>query len=180
MAMRINFHTVTQGNALPLLSLYVVTFACLIPDDALWIFLMAIPAFVWMSIRDLASYEIPDTATIIIAGLGMIHSWGASLPAHLLTGVMVTGGLWALGGVYYRRTSTEALGIGDAKLFGAGLVWLGPSQLPDLFLVASIGGIVAHMITKRDTTQGIPFGPFIAYAIFILSLIDPIFSVKAL
>ena len=88
---------------------------------------------------------------------------------------MIFGLLWLVGEMYFRRAATEGLGIGDAKLFGAGAVLLGPFHLPDLFLLSSLGGILGWVLTRKSRDGGIPFGPFIAYAIFVLSFLNPLF-----
>jgi Flp pilus assembly protein protease CpaA len=53
------------------------------------------------------------------------------------------------GGLYFNRTGREAIGIGDAKLIGAGTLAVGASSLAAMLLVASVGGIVAGLSVVR-------------------------------
>lgn len=144
--------------------------------SALGIALCTSPILIWLSLIDLERHEIPDLASASLAFVGFF-SVGlqnpALLPTHFLAGLIVCAILWLLGELFYRWRGNEGLGIGDAKLIGAAIVLLGPKQLPDLLLLATLGGICAIIIgqTKNEQPQqGIPFGPFIAYATFVLVL----------
>ena len=136
---------------------------------------------IWLSVYDLQNFELPDFGTLVIAVISFVFVAITNLPAlslHIATGFFVTAFLWLAGEVYFRQNGQEGLGIGDAKLFGAGVLLLGPWQLPDLFLLASLGGILGYGLSRLHSTQakqGIPFGPFIAYAIFLLSFLNPLF-----
>lgn len=136
---------------------------------------------VWLSIRDSQTFEIPDLATLTIAVIAVAYlavTESTLIPRHTAAGAAVVASFWLFGEIYFRRNGHEALGIGDAKLFGAGALLLGPWKIPDLILLASFGGTLAygfsHLRGQRDEI-GIPFGPFIAYAIFVLTFLDPIF-----
>ena len=138
-----------------------------------------VPALVWLSGADLRRAEIPDGAVAIIAlaGLGFQgHRLGAGLPLamEVTVAALMTALLWLGGGLYFRRTGQEALGIGDAKLIGAGTLAVGAASLWALILVAAVGGIVAGLFARRraapDTVPGIPFGPFLAYSILVFTL----------
>lgn len=142
--------------------------------------LVVAPALIWLSLTDLERHEIPDAATLIIALAGITDLWlrhGLGFPFFLGVGVAatLTLGLWAAGGWYFRRTGIEALGIGDAKLIGAGALCLGADGIWQMLLLATTGGIVAALLSRSrgNHERGIAFGPFLAYAIFIL-LINPL------
>lgn len=137
------------------------------------------PALVWLSEADLRRGEVPDGAVAMIALSGAAFQWlerGAGLPlaAEVAVAALTTGLLWLGGGLYFRRTGREALGIGDAKLIGAGVLAAGAASLWALVLVAATGGIVAGLLARRraapDALPGIPFGPFLAYSILIFAL----------
>jgi prepilin signal peptidase PulO-like enzyme (type II secretory pathway) len=141
--------------------------------------LCLVPALVWLSETDLRRGEIPDgaVATIALAGAGFQwHELGAGLPlaAEVAVAALMTALLWLGGGLYFRRTGQEALGIGDAKLIGAGALAAGAASLWALILVAATGGIVAGLLARRraapDAVPGIPFGPFLAYSILVFTL----------
>lgn len=166
-----------------LFPLYQTTFAFLWPWadwPQLFLSITLAPILIWLSISDLKTYTLPNTGTVLVAIVGAVFV-AATHPENLLLHIgcaaAITGMLWLLGEVYFRRTGVEGLGIGDAKLFGAGTVLLGPWQLPELILFSSLGGIIGYAVSRRGDAaeNGIPFGPFIAYAIFVLSFLNPIF-----
>jgi leader peptidase (prepilin peptidase)/N-methyltransferase len=72
---------------------------------------------------------------------------------------------------YLRLRGREGLGMGDAKLVAAGGAWVGVWALPDLVLVGS-GLALVYMLRKLrvDRSQIVPFGPFLAAAIWLLWL----------
>lgn len=142
--------------------------------------MLFVPVLVWLTSVDLDHQEIPDTASLLVAALAVVYCvWFHlnDLIPHLATGVAVLLALWGLGALYFRRTGTEGLGIGDAKLFGAGALLSGPGALGALILLASVGGIAAYAIgrLRGEKPGGLPFGPFIAYAIFLMSAFGPDF-----
>lgn len=168
-------------------SLYLITFVFLWPwaDWPLLILSSALaPPLIWLSINDVLTFEIPDIATASVAVVSLGYIWilaPHSLVSHLGTGVIVISFFWLIGGLYFFYTETDGLGIGDAKLFGAGALLLGPWKLPELILLSSMGGILAYTIATfrcSNTTAGIPFGPFIAYSIFALIFVDGMFNEK--
>ena len=139
------------------------------------------PALIWLSVHDLQTFEIPDIGTLIVAITGFVHITIMDQQAiliHTATAVGITAFFWLIGDVYYRCADQEGLGIGDAKLFGAGALIVGPWQIPELILLSSLGGIMCHLlcqVRRQEVNPGIPFGPFIAYTILTLSFLDPIF-----
>ncbi|WP_282092532.1 prepilin peptidase [Epibacterium ulvae] len=164
--------------------LYVLTFMMFLPYGGVEKLLLAVfllPFMIWLSVCDLKTFELPDTATVAIA-FGSVTYVAFTMPnavaLHMCTAVGVLAFCWLLGEVYYRRVGQEGLGIGDAKLFAAGALLLGPWQLPELILFPALGGIALHIISAAKGAGdhvGIPFGPFISYAMFILFFLDPIF-----
>ena len=143
------------------------------------------PALVWLSLIDLARHEIPDgaTATIALVGLGFqwhLYGTGVDFWTTLLVALGLTATFWILGAWFFHRNGTEALGIGDAKLIGAGTLCVGAGAVWLLLFVGATGGIAAALMAgRRDATsaaQGLAFGPFLAYAIFLIVIfpsLDP-------
>jgi leader peptidase (prepilin peptidase)/N-methyltransferase len=130
---------------------------------------------------DVETFEIPDWASIGVAIIGALAALSISLETfaiHLFSGVVVLAILWWAGGLVFRYLGREGLGIGDAKLIAAGTILLGPMILPMLILIASLGGIAAVLVTrlfgKAKQNPAVPFGPFIAYALFVLNLIPTV------
>lgn len=141
--------------------------------------LCLVPALVWLSETDLRRGEIPDGAVAIIALAGAGFQWrelgaGWPLATEVAAAALTTALLWLGGGIYFRRTGQEALGIGDAKLIGAGALAVGAASLWALILLAAAGGIAAGLLARRraapDASLGIPFGPFLAYSILVFTL----------
>jgi prepilin signal peptidase PulO-like enzyme (type II secretory pathway) len=138
--------------------------------------IIAIP-LIWLSVTDLATHEIPDTATLIVALVGAVLQWKlhGPGPAFLWT-LGLAGALCALfhliGQRYYDRKAVEAIGIGDAKLIGAGAVAVGIDSVWAMIFVAATGGIVAALLARRRdaVTKGLAFGPFLAYSILVFTL----------
>ncbi|MVO18479.1 prepilin peptidase [Parasedimentitalea huanghaiensis] len=164
--------------------IYTVTLVMLANTVDIWQVAMAVaicPPLIWLSQHDLTHFEIPDLATGTVVLIAIAYHGGTDpgvLLINLIAGAVLYALLWAVGELHFRRTGGEGLGIGDAKLFGAGAVLLGPWQLPEFILLSSVGGIVgvavAHMRGGSDQ-EGIPFGPFIAYSMFVLIFFDPLF-----
>jgi prepilin signal peptidase PulO-like enzyme (type II secretory pathway) len=127
----------------------------------------------WIMVADFRRREIPDGANLLVTLIGAIL-W-AEYPEALLwnavVAVAVTLTSSVVGGMLWRRTGREWLGLGDAKLIGAGTMVVGSEALWIMVLLASIGGLCAALLSKAwDEEKGIPFGPFLAYAIFITYL----------
>jgi leader peptidase (prepilin peptidase)/N-methyltransferase len=138
--------------------------------------IIAIP-LIWLSVTDLATHEIPDSATLTVALVGAAFQWnlhGASLT--FLSILLLAGALFALlhllGQRYYDRNRIEALGIGDAKLIGAGAICVGTDSVWAMIFVAASGGIAAALLARRrdSTAKGLAFGPFLAYSILVFIL----------
>ena len=144
------------------------------PSEDIWLGLVLIFPLVWLCQTDLNHHEIPDLASGAVAMIGIAFLailQAEAMVLHLACGLLVTAFLWAIGELFYRWRGVEGLGIGDAKLLGALVVVLGPMRLPELLFLSSLGGIVAILTCRfhgRAMQKGIPFGPFIAYAGFIL------------
>lgn len=147
--------------------------------EALLFAVALIPGLVWLSLTDIARYEIPDLCVLWVVCVGILHVlWSdKGLAAHLVTGAGVFAMLWAVGELHFRIRGFEGLGIGDAKLFGAGAVLLGPWKLPDFILLSCLGGVIAVAILRlrRTHPKGLPFGPFIAFGMYVLFLLEPLF-----
>jgi len=174
----------TKGSVLwGLLLLYGLTFGALWPaGDGLRILFAGflIPPLIWLTLVDLDRFEIPDLAVvwIVLVAIGQVFVvTPEELWLHIVTGVAVCALLWGIGEVYFRHNGAEGLGIGDAKLLGAGALLLGPYMVPELLLLPSLGGVVGYLMSRKhpQIETGIPFGPFIAYAIFVLNLLGPMF-----
>lgn len=142
--------------------------------------LIAVP-LIWVSAKDWRCYEIPDAGVGLLLGMALLYltlEAPSSIKSHALAALIIGTLIWGLGEVHFRLKRYEGIGIGDAKLFAAGAFLLGPLKLADLVLLSSLGGTAACLISLKSggsPKRGIAFGPFIAYAIFILFHLDPMF-----
>ena len=135
---------------------------------------------------DFASYTIPNFLSVMIVGAFAAFALATGMPAgaaglHALAGVLALAvgfTLFALGYV----------GGGDAKLFGAIVLWLGFRNLLDFaFLVSILGGALALLLLSlrrwplpaalmgqswlvrlHDSRSGIPYGIALAAGALIL------------
>lgn len=136
---------------------------------------------IWVSVCDWLSFEIPDVgiAALAVATLLVLSLQPPeSILSHAITALGIGALTWALGELHYRSKGHEGIGIGDAKLFAAGGFLLGPLKLPDLVFLSSVGGIIVCLVAFASTgslKRGMAFGPFIAYATFIMFHSDPLF-----
>ena len=142
-------------------------------SDPLWlaVTLALTVTLLAIAIVDLRSFRIPDVLSLPLAAVGLLLAWGGSqalspgtIFADHLIGASVAYLLFAaLGEVIHRRSGLEALGLGDAKLFAAAGAWLGWQALPQVLLIASVGGLgYALIVRRRHGPQPIAFGPWIA------------------
>lgn len=133
---------------------------------------LAVP-LIWLTAVDLHHKEIPDLATLMVAGVGLgLSSDSLNVGVmNVLVGLAVTVVLGGGGHIAWRRTGREWLGLGDAKLIGAGTILVGIEQLWVMMLLACCGGIgVALLGRGKEDKREVPFGPFLAYAIYVTHL----------
>ncbi|TNE60071.1 MAG: prepilin peptidase [Alphaproteobacteria bacterium] len=93
---------------------------------------------------DLRDRRIPNglSASLLAAGF-LVHT--ALDPGFLIWGLAgaVTGFLliFSVGVLHKSLRGTDGIGMGDAKLFGAGGAWVGLMGLPWVMLIASFSGL---------------------------------------
>jgi len=78
---------------------------------------------------------------------------------------------WIIDKVFKLITKKEGIGQGDLKLLAAAGAWLGWQILPFMILTSSILGLIVGssvlLITRKSKETPIPFGPFIAVALWL-------------
>ncbi len=128
-------------------------------------------ALLTLSIIDIKTYLLPNVLTLPLIALGLLHSW--VLDNNLLAGFIGAAAGYSIFVLieigFKKAVGKVGLGRGDAKLLAAGGAWCGWSALPHIILVASLTGLVLALYAKFFTKQAsdkIPFGPFLAIAIF--------------
>jgi leader peptidase (prepilin peptidase) / N-methyltransferase len=125
---------------------------------------------------------LPDALTLPLIPLGLAVA-GTLQPDELWDPVVgvVFGylGLRAVAWTYHRLTGRAGLGLGDAKLLAAAGAWVGATGLPSVVAGAALAGLAAAgaiMLTGRrlDRHSALPFGPFLAAAIWLVWLFGPL------
>lgn len=130
----------------------------------------------WLSVVDLGNRTIPDRTTAMVALIGCIQIFlfdaeGTISTLAVATGLLMV--LWLASDAYWRQFGNEALGLGDVKLISAIALLVGPLNIWVTLFLACAGGIVATLMSRAlRGYQGkeVPFGPFIAYAGFLIFL----------
>ena len=119
---------------------------------------------------DFKSFRLPNNLTLPLIGLGLLQAfvltqeiWPYALGAALGYLAFV-----AIEYVYKNLRKTEGLGRGDAKLLAAGGAWCAWSGLPLIVLIASFVGLILALMPKYRAMGRIPFGPCLAFAIFMV------------
>lgn len=121
-----------------------------------------------IAIIDLKTLRIPDYLSLPLVAAGLVMA--ATGPSELFADHLIGAGsgfllLAGLGEIFFRLRDREGLGLGDAKLYAAAGAWLGWQGLPNVMLLASIGGLcwaLAHTRSKQ-----IAFGPWIALGFWL-------------
>lgn len=136
-------------------------------------------ALAWI---DLRRWILPDALTLplILAGLLAAVAFDPDALAHRAFGAALGYvALRLIAWAYARLRGREGLGQGDAKLLAAGGAWLGAMALPQVILLAAVGGLIAAAALRLSGTpirahSALPFGPFLALAIWALWLFGPL------
>lgn len=123
---------------------------------------------------------LPDDLTYPLLWSGLLaanFSWIAvSLSSALMGAAIAYLFLWSIFWIFKWITGKEGMGYGDFKLFAALGAWFGVEALLPLILISSIFGIVVAVILKfRSSLRAggyVPFGPFLAFAGFVLMMVD--------
>lgn len=127
---------------------------------------------------DLRRWLLPDALTLplIIAGLvaGAVFD-PERLADRSLGAALGYLSLVAVAAVYRALRGREGLGRGDAKLLAAAGAWVGAAALPQVILLAALSALAAAGCLRLagariDARTALPFGPFLAIAIWGLWL----------
>jgi len=124
-----------------------------------------------MTLIDYDTKTLPDDLTFPLLWLGLlINLDGMIVPLRdavigAMAGYM---SLWAVYWLFKLATGKEGMGYGDFKLLAALGAWMGWAMLPTIIILSSfvgaIVGISLIVFARRDRTNPIPFGPYLAAA----------------
>jgi leader peptidase (prepilin peptidase) / N-methyltransferase len=136
-------------------------------------------ALAWI---DLRRWILPDALTLPLILVGLLAALlfdPEVLAARALGAALGYIALRLIGWAYARLRGREGLGQGDAKLLAAGGAWLGAMALPQVILLAAVGALIAAAGLRLCGTplraqSALPFGPFLALAIWALWLFGPL------
>ena len=125
---------------------------------------------------------LPDALTLPLIPAGFVVAYvddPASLLDHAIGAVAGYAVFVLVEFVYARLRGRAGLGRGDAKLLAAAGAWLGAVALPQVILVAALSALlVAAALRLSGRTMhahsALPFGPFLALAIWALWLFGPL------
>jgi leader peptidase (prepilin peptidase)/N-methyltransferase len=123
---------------------------------------------------DAKTFILPDwiTLPLILAGLAVTALQAPeNLTVNAAGAALGFLAFWAINEAYKRIRGRDGLGMGDAKLLGAGGAWTGVAALPDIVLAAGLLGLAAALLLRARWNGAIPFGPALAAAIFGVRLV---------
>lgn len=136
---------------------------------------------IWITVVDFNEFRIPNFASALIAVIGAAVVASVSpevLGSHILSALSGFVLFWGTGWIMWRRRRVEYLGLGDAKLFAAGLLWVGPWGAASVVLIAASTALLfaaLPVLTRNGKIQRkVPFGPFLCIGIYVVWLYGPI------
>lgn len=158
---------------------------------AAFYYLLLILAFI-----DLDTMRLPNPLVALLAGIGALGAllsqilggawmvplidFGGWLGQPLVAsavGLVVSAGLaLAIAMAYSAVRKASGFGMGDVKLLAAIGIFLGPYGLLTLFFGSLAGAVVGIVIASRSEgslTSRYPFGPFLAAAAVLVSVVGP-------
>jgi leader peptidase (prepilin peptidase)/N-methyltransferase len=136
-------------------------------------------ALAWIDWRHMI---LPDVLTLPLIPFGLAVA--AALQPEQLWDTLAGAacgylGLRAIAWIYHRLTGRDGLGMGDAKLLAAAGAWVGVTGLPSVVAGAALAGLAAAGALllagqRLDRHTALPFGPFLAAAMWLVWLFGPI------
>lgn len=145
------------------------------PGTALLVWLL-----VTIALFDALYLWLPDRLVALTAGIALlVPAWqdGMRLPERLAGGLVAFAALWLVAWAFRRVTGREGMGGGDAKLFGALGLWLGPLALAPLMVLSCLFGLldaaVRHRRAADRPTLLLPLGTYMAAAAILFAILGP-------
>ncbi len=135
-----------------------------------------------LAVIDARHMRLPDALTLPLTVLGLAVSGLLGGAAAWDSAIGAVAGFTAfagLGWLYRWMRGRDGLGLGDAKLAAAAGAWVSWTGLPSVVALAALGGLAvagAARLGGRPAAMGdrIPFGPYLAAAIWLVWLYGPV------
>jgi leader peptidase (prepilin peptidase) / N-methyltransferase len=136
-----------------------------------------------LSAIDYETLRLPDVLTLPLAAAGLLIAPLLALEPpfawRLCAAVAGYAFIWALNEGYRGLRGRSGMGLGDAKLLAVAGAWLGLEGLPSTLLYACIGALLFVGVKlvrghSLDRNEPLPFGPFLAAAIWLVWLYGPL------
>ncbi|MFD1383752.1 prepilin peptidase [Rhodanobacter aciditrophus] len=136
----------------------------------LGLLLLLISSLLLALIIDAEHQWIPDQCSVWVSMSAFIlmYSQGQDPSINLLFALFAYFLIVSLRWLFLKVRKVEAIGLGDAKLLAALVFWLGPTALSPILLMASITGMGFHILTKKQMSERIPFGPFLIISALLI------------
>lgn len=124
---------------------------------------------IWISIWDMLTFEIPDSATALLALLAAAWLWFARpvmIWDHIAGGVIWPLLFWGIAALFERLRGEVGLGFGDVKLMLPIGLLCGALASVHVVLIASLAGVLlmgVNGVLRRDRVekQALALGPFL-------------------
>jgi len=134
----------------------------------------------YVSYYDFRWMIIPDGATagvlFVGAGYQFLATGLTGATEGLAFAIAVFGGFWLVRLTYMKYRGIAGLGFGDVKFAGAAAIWLSPLAFPVYLFVATSSAliflVVGTIFRGGSLSRRIPFGPFLAFALFVSVVAD--------
>jgi len=135
-----------------------------------------------LALIDFDHQLLPDDITQPLLWTGLLVNWldlglGVTIEEAVIGAVAGYLSLWSFYQLFKLLTGKKGMGFGDFKLLAALGAWMGWQSLLTIIILASLAGsvvgIATLMLSGRDRSVPIPFGPFLAAAGFIMILWGP-------
>lgn len=123
---------------------------------------------------DARTFLLPDVIVLPLVWLGLLANLdGSFVPLSVAVVGAVSGymSFWCVAKLFALVTRREGMGHGDFKLLAAIGAWLGWAALPEVVVVAAVGGLAWALLTaalarlrgaRTNLSEPMPFGPFLA------------------
>jgi leader peptidase (prepilin peptidase)/N-methyltransferase len=140
-----------------------------------WILL----ALAWI---DLVHMRLPDALTLPLLALGLLVEAATAseqIAAHGLGAIAGYAAFKAIAIGYRAARGRAGLGGGDTKLLAVAGAWVGWAELPEVVLLAALLGIAGAVVAcvrghETNSATALPFGPYLAIALWIVRLHGPL------